>query len=130
MERIHQVYFTRMKTPLVEELRPLLHTAVFGFAASIINGAKVDQNLVNALLERWRPETHTFHFPCGEATITLQDVALHLGLPIDGDAITGFADDDWGGFCLHLLGVAPDRFDGGRVSLKWLEETFANLPPC
>ncbi|KAL6321966.1 hypothetical protein AAG906_035881 [Vitis piasezkii] len=32
------------------------------------------------LVERWRSETHTFHLPVGEMTITLQDVAVILGL--------------------------------------------------
>ncbi|MBA0809058.1 hypothetical protein Gohar_024742 [Gossypium harknessii] len=30
-------------------------------------------------------KTHTFHLPCGECTITLDDVSLQLGLPIGGD---------------------------------------------
>jgi len=38
-------------------------------------------------MDRWRPETHTFHLPVGEMTITLQDVALLLGLPCAGQAM-------------------------------------------
>ena len=48
----------------------------------------IDRVLVSALVDRWRPETHTFHMPCGEVTITLQDVAMILGLPISGRAVT------------------------------------------
>jgi len=39
---------------------------------------------LTALVDRWRPETHTFHLPVGEMTITLEDVAMILGLPIRG----------------------------------------------
>ncbi|XP_075494776.1 serine/threonine-protein phosphatase 7 long form homolog [Primulina tabacum] len=48
-----------------------------------------DNHLLTAIVERWRRETHTFHLTLGEATITLQDVALILGLNIDGIPITG-----------------------------------------
>ena len=49
--------------------------------------AKQDRSLLAALVDRWRPETHTFHLPCGEMSPTLQDVAMLLGLPISGDAV-------------------------------------------
>jgi hypothetical protein len=42
---------------------------------------------MSALVDRWRPETHTFHLPCGEVAPTLQDVAFLLGLPLGGAAV-------------------------------------------
>ena len=48
---------------------------------------KLDRSLLSALVDRWRPETHTFHLPCGEMAPTQQDVAMLLGLPITGDAV-------------------------------------------
>nr|AAN04209.1 Putative retroelement [Oryza sativa Japonica Group]ABG65916.1 transposon protein, putative, Mutator sub-class [Oryza sativa Japonica Group] len=44
---------------------------------------------LTALVDRWRPETHSFHLPSGEMTITLQDVAMILALPLQGHAVTG-----------------------------------------
>ncbi|KAK5843291.1 hypothetical protein PVK06_005743 [Gossypium arboreum] len=66
-----------------ERLIPYLELAGFGSAA-LIRTFDLRYNLISALVERWRPETHTFHLPCGECTITLEDVALQLGLPING----------------------------------------------
>ena len=68
---------------------------------------QVDHHLITALVERWRPETHTFHLTYGEATITLQDVAILTGLPIDGLPITGHLMYDWFVECEKLLGVRP-----------------------
>ena len=48
---------------------------------------KLHRSLLSALVDRWRPETHTFHLPCGEMAPTLQNVAMLLGLPITGDAV-------------------------------------------
>ncbi|MFQ6670885.1 hypothetical protein Gotur_035608, partial [Gossypium turneri] len=63
----------------------------FWHVATVGRGCKLDPKLISALIERWRPETHTFHLPCGECTITLEDVSLQLGLPVDEHPVTGSA---------------------------------------
>ena len=61
---------------------PVIQEAGFGGMAKLRH-LKVDHGLVTALVERWRLETYTFHFPTGECTITLEDVSLQLGLCVD-----------------------------------------------
>ena len=48
--------------------------------------------LIHGLVERWRPETHTFHLPVGEMTVTLQDVSCLWGLLIHGVPVGGVSD--------------------------------------
>ncbi|MFQ6640689.1 hypothetical protein Gotur_015920, partial [Gossypium turneri] len=75
------------------------------------------------------PETHqrvdrevetrdTFHLLCEECTITLEDVQLELGLPVDGSALTGSVQSiDWGVVCYALLGTILDNIYGGRIEM-------------
>ena len=39
---------------------------------------------ITTMVDRWRPKTHSFRLPCGEMTVTLEDVAMIQGLPIRG----------------------------------------------
>ena len=72
---------------------------------------------------------HTFHVPQGECTITLQDVSIILGLPIDGVAVSGSTCLDWREVCATLLGVVLEERDifGQRLHLTGLIEHFPSL---
>ncbi|XP_075665819.1 serine/threonine-protein phosphatase 7 long form homolog [Castanea sativa] len=103
----------------------------------------LDHALITALVERWRPETHSFHLPHGEMTITLQDIEVIMGVPVHGLPVVGFTHmDNWRDFCMDLLGTPPppDRpvgtkkntavLEGPRIKAKWLEEQFRNPLPA
>ena len=94
---------------------------------------QLDRSLLSALVDRWRPETHTFHLPCGEMAPTLQDVAYLLGIPLIGTAVgprvvpptwlddveARFVDVD----CKAVVGPLEPHPRGGRhagSSRKWL----------
>ena len=96
---------------------------------------EIDHGLITALVERWWPETHTFHMPHGEVTIRLQDVEVLLGLPIDREAIIGSTQKEWENVCWDFLGFRPinderKQLNGQRILIKQLLEQVANpLPP-
>jgi hypothetical protein len=46
-----------------------------------------DFSLLSALMDHWRPKTHTFHFTVGEMMVTLQDTSLLMGLPYEGEPL-------------------------------------------
>ena len=86
--------------------------------------------LLTSLVERWHLETYTFHLPVGEMTITLQDVAVILGLCIHWLPITGKCDIDWSLLCYELLGVTPPTYEikGSTISTWWLYHQFSHSP--
>ena len=91
----------------------------------------IDWPLITSLVERWRPETHTFHVPVGEMTITLQNVAILLGLRIHGLTVTGTCVFDVEALCAELLDVIPpaDAIRGATISLRWLCLQLSTPPP-
>ncbi|KAL9673047.1 hypothetical protein QQ045_029300 [Rhodiola kirilowii] len=91
---------------------------------------KTDPSLLTAVIERWRPETHTFHFSEGEATITLQDVSLLTGLPIEGEPVTGLARMNFEEVCVRLLGAYPECYDKapGMAKRSWFTNYLAQIP--
>ena len=83
----------------------LVEIAGFNYINRLLGGGlKLDRVLITTLVERWKQETHIFHLTIGEATITLQDVVVILGLPIDGHLVTGH-----GHLVFELLRVFPEN---------------------
>ncbi|QHN87188.1 uncharacterized protein DS421_16g552870 [Arachis hypogaea] len=91
-----------------------------------------------SLIKAWCPETHTFHLPWGECTITLEDVAMQVGLPIDGEPVSGtlrswskFYQRDIWQWCEELLGEVPNGHVGTtkyNIKLKWLRSRLQQMP--
>ncbi|KAF1865390.1 hypothetical protein Lal_00004764 [Lupinus albus] len=98
---------------------------------NILRCFNIDSSLIIALVERWKPETHTFHLPHGECTITLEDVSLQLEVNVNGLPIVGPTYFDWNEICEELLGKVPgDEQDmrGCELKLTWLFDNFETLP--
>lgn len=75
---------TRFRTIIEESgLFPIVHTCY----------RSVNKNLISAFVERWYPETNTFHMPFGEITITLDDVASLLHIPVEGKPVQSLTCD-------------------------------------
>jgi hypothetical protein len=113
-----------------DRIKPYLRRAGF-LGVAHIGSIPINHALINALVERWRPETHTFHLVPGEATITLEDVVIQTGLPVDGNPVIGRTDLRCRQECRRLLGIEPtgDALRGSRLRLTWLRSHFTSLSP-
>lgn len=112
------------------------------YQVATLGSINVDPNIVAALVERWRPETHSFHLPFGEMTVTLQDVSCLWGLPISGKPITGVAVSySWREKLERLLHTnVPDKafrvrkargkemYSAYHLRREWLHKEFARAP--
>ncbi|KAK5842528.1 hypothetical protein PVK06_004899 [Gossypium arboreum] len=112
-----------------ERLMPYLELAGFR-SETLICTFDLLYDLISTLVEHWCPETHTFHLSYRECTVTLEDVALQLWLPINGNAITRIsAIAEPTVFFYSLLGVSPADAESNFTGLKfsWLKVNFEHL---
>ncbi|XP_050240953.1 protein MAIN-LIKE 2-like [Quercus robur] len=63
-------------------------------------------------------------------SVTLQDIAIIIGLPIDENAVCGPTNLDWGIVFQNLLGVTSPAItlEYGGLKITWVRNTFSNLP--
>ncbi|XP_025664519.1 serine/threonine-protein phosphatase 7 long form homolog [Arachis hypogaea] len=99
------------------------------YHASQIRIVQCQKGLVNALVERWYPDTHTFYLPIGECA---EDMAMILGLPTDGLPVTGMTMSSFEALeaeCLHQFEVAPRKSNcrGSGIKLTWLRDLKERL---
>ncbi|XP_045819193.1 protein MAIN-LIKE 1-like [Trifolium pratense] len=92
-----------------------------------------DPQLISAFVERWHPETSSFHMPFGEMTITLDDVACLLHLPVRGQFYTpvSVSQEQAAELAVELLGEEYEfalretvAQRGGYFSQQWLYESY------
>jgi hypothetical protein len=96
----------------------------------------IDSTALMALVDRWRPETHMFHLPCGEITMMLQDVTMILGLPIEGAPVYGTVSPaGWRDSIVATIGLRPPDVPADQKDRKmtgvhsgWLTAHFNTCP--
>ncbi|CAN1284647.1 Serine/threonine-protein phosphatase 7 long form homolog [Linum perenne] len=88
-----------------------------------------DPEQITALVERWRPETSTFHLYHGEATIRIEDVHFLTGLSVDGELVESQRRLPTLDYVEQLLGKKPSTADlsAGRVKMTWLRNHFGTI---
>ena len=116
--------------PLHRNILPLLQASEF-YRVARLGFIQLDWHwhLITALTERWRLETHTFHMPTRECTITLQDLEVLLGIHVDEERVINQVHEYWINLCHILLGVVPpaNKIKRSRLSLTWLATQFPRL---
>jgi hypothetical protein len=98
----------------------------------------MNPSAITALVDRWRPETHSFHLRTGEMTVTLQDMSMILALPIEGKPLCiDTSCEDWHGKMFDLIGKAPDEIINKRgeklrvsagATFTWISQNFKTCP--
>ncbi|XP_028060327.1 protein MAIN-LIKE 1-like [Camellia sinensis] len=96
----------------------------------------INMLLISNFVERWQPETNTFHMIVGEMTLTLDDIGTIFSLSIIGRLVSVPDVTNLHGVTLLVSGlgiterVAHDKVStagGNSVRLEWLRSQFAGI---
>ncbi|KAF6160379.1 hypothetical protein GIB67_019148 [Kingdonia uniflora] len=119
LAKLREIYLRLIKVPhLKQKLKATNLMSVFD--CKIGNG---DNEVVLAMVERWWPNTHTFHLPCGELGITPRDFTVLTGIGIGiGEPITFEDFYTEYGKALTIFSVMEFKdYEKGCVSFAHLE---------
>ena len=97
----------------------------------------ISKGLISGFVERWQPETNAFHMPFGELSISLDDVATILQIPVTGRSATyhgRMSYQDAYSLLLDALGVDPNEANdelqqvrSQSIRLESLRRRFSNI---
>ena len=124
-----------LRVPMVDDHALAIMRLIGLEGLHLVPSIQLDHALIIAFVERWCLETHTFHLPHGEMTITLQDVEVIIGLPIEGEAMVGPTKRTWTDVCVEMLRIQIPNDDqtvlkGQRILIPALVERIRQpLPP-
>ncbi|XP_028216531.1 protein MAIN-LIKE 1-like [Glycine soja] len=115
---------------------PAIEDMVAGTGLSPLIACSIDigdRGIISSFVERWHRETSSFHLPVGEVSITLDDIASLLHLPIVG-AFHDFqplCTDETVLLLVELLMVSAEvamtetgQCGGPYVRLQWLRDVY------
>ncbi|XP_058216841.1 protein MAIN-LIKE 1-like [Rhododendron vialii] len=103
---------------------------------SINKNSQCNSFRISAFIERWHPETNTFHFDFGEMGLTLDDVEHLLGILVRGLPVYTEDERTPKELLMDLLGVSKEVATNAitanavkryAVKLSWLEMTFKEV---
>ncbi|XP_028216572.1 protein MAIN-LIKE 2-like [Glycine soja] len=93
-----------------------------------------DRGLISSFVERWHKQTSSFHLPVGEVSITLDDVASLLHLPIVGLTFQPLHVEE---AVLMLVGLLEVSEEATRAETThchgpycWIYEHFPSVAEC
>ncbi|XP_028075404.1 protein MAIN-LIKE 1-like [Camellia sinensis] len=96
----------------------------------------VNKVIVSAFVERWQPETNTFHLPFGKMSPTLDDVSVILGILVIGKPVSckNLSNVDAANLLVEALEVTIDEANvalkvarGQSIKAEWLRQRFGSV---
>ncbi|KAE8789743.1 hypothetical protein D1007_36048 [Hordeum vulgare] len=128
------VQYDERYTPYIEMTGLLPFIQLVSRSTPNLNAAAI-----TALIDRWRPEIHSFHLRTGEMTVTLQDVSMITALPVEWKPLCMSTDSEgWRQQMEALIGMSPPEpkvEDGGKkdrvpagAPFTWIAVNFAHCP--